>query len=82
MSYDIKTIDALVREFGGNTAIAEWLGITPEAVSMWKLRDNIPSGWHWKFESEASRQGKKIHPAVFGRDEDVAPYLKPARASA
>ena len=81
MSYDIHSIDDLIDELGGPTVMGGWLGITSEAVSNWKARQNIPAGWHWKLAAAARKKGKRVHPRVFGLDEDEAPFLNVAFAA-
>lgn len=81
MSYDITSIDELLDELGGNSSVGRWLGITPEAVANWRARGNIPPGWHWKLATAVMKRGKTIAPAVFGVDEDDAPFLGSASAT-
>lgn len=67
----IRSIDQLVDFFGGNSALAAWLGIDPTAVAQWKLRGQIGSGWHLILLSEVRRRGSDVHiPSVFGLTED------------
>ena len=75
MQYDINTIDELIDELGGGSAVGRWLGITPEAVSMWKARGNIAPGWHMRLAAAVGRKGKTINPEVFGMTEDEAKGL-------
>lgn len=72
MGYDLNSIDEVVRELGGNTAIGEWLGIHPEAVSMWKARGQIATGWHLRIAAAVKRKRKSVNPSVFGLSEDEA----------
>jgi hypothetical protein len=64
--YDIQTIDDLIRELGGNTAVAEWLDISQEAVCNWKRRGVIATGWHMRLAAAARRKGRTVNPEVFG----------------
>lgn len=76
MTYDINTIYELVDTLGGDTKIATWLGISQSAVSQWKLRNQIATGWHIRLLAELTRRGKTVNPAVFGlTSDDLAPLL-------
>jgi hypothetical protein len=46
--YDIETIDGLISALGGDTAVANDLGISQPAVANWKVRGEIPGGWHMR----------------------------------
>ena len=72
MIYDVNSIDDMVRELGGNTAVAEWLDISQEAVSNWKSRGAIPPGWHLRLVASMRRRGRTVNPALFGITEDEA----------
>lgn len=72
MAYDINTIDDLIEEMGGNTALGDWLDITPEAVSNWKRRNAIATGWHLRLDMEMRKRGKSVNPSVFGLEPDAA----------
>lgn len=69
MSYEITSIDELVATLGGDTAVAEWLGISQPAVANWKARGTIGSGWHLRLLAEVRRRGITIDPRVFGLTE-------------
>ena len=76
MQYDINSIYELVDTLGGDTKVASWLGISQSAVSQWKLRGQIATGWHIRLLAELTRRGKTINPAVFGlTSDDLAPLL-------
>jgi hypothetical protein len=64
--YDIKTIDGLISELGGDTVLAADLDISQPAVANWKVRGEIPSGWHMRLYARVIAMGKTIDPAVFG----------------
>jgi hypothetical protein len=68
--YDIRTIDELVALLGGDTVVADWLGISQGAVGNWKQRRFIPPGWHMRLLAETRRRGKTIDPEVFGMHEN------------
>lgn len=81
MRHDIETIEELISTLGGPTVIAEWLGISQEAVSNWKIRQSIPPGWHWKLAGAVYRKGQSINTkTVFGVDPEDAPFLTAAVA--
>lgn len=75
MSNLIETIDDLIDELGGTTAVAKRCDIAPEAVSNWKRRGQIATGWHMRLAADVKRKGKMIHPDVFGMSEDDARVL-------
>lgn len=75
MTYDINSIPELVEEFGGDTKLAERLGITQGAVSNWKARNCIAHGWHMRLFADIRGRGKTVSPDVFGMSEDDAPEL-------
>ena len=62
----LTTIDDIISAMGGPSELAELLDVTQQAVSMWKVRGEIPSGWHYRLHLEALRRGCVINPAVFG----------------
>ncbi len=64
--YDIKTIESLITELGGDTVLAADLDISQPAVANWKVRGEIPSGWHMRLYARVIAMGKTIDPAVFG----------------
>lgn len=70
MSYDVNSIGELVWAFGGDTEVARWLGITQPAVANWKVRSQIPPGWHLRLWARAKREGRSVNPAIFGFDVD------------
>lgn len=70
MGYDIDSIIGLVDAFGGDSAVARWLGVTQPAVANWKARNNIPVGWHTRFSRRAKAEGLTINPVIFGFDDD------------
>lgn len=78
--YDIDTIDALVDELGGDSRLAEDLGISQPAVANWKARGQIGAGWHMRLLAKVFERGKTINPAVFGMSEREAKALFPKRA--
>lgn len=62
----LKTVDELIDAFGGNSVLADWLGIGDTAVSNWRDRKSIPSGWHLRLYLEAESRGLSIDPKLFG----------------
>lgn len=68
----IKTIDELVDEFGGDTSLADFLGISQSAVAQWKVRKQIAAGWHLRLLAELTKRGRSAHPSVFGLTEAEA----------
>lgn len=83
MRYDINSIDDLVDELGGNVRIGSWLGISSEAVSMWKARRHIAPGWHLRLAAALRRRGRSVNPEVFGMtEEEAAGLLSPETTAA
>jgi hypothetical protein len=81
MSYDIASIHDLIDALGGDTEVAEWLGIGQPAVGMWKSRDVIGSGWHLRLLAECRRRGLTVDPKVFGLSErDAGDLFRPKEA--
>jgi hypothetical protein len=72
---DIKTIEQLVDFFGGDTALADMLGISQPAVAQWKSRGHIGSGWHLRLYAEIRRKGATVEPSVFGLTREEAAGL-------
>jgi hypothetical protein len=52
----ITTIQELVRELGGPSAMGRYLGVTPEAVSNWQRRGHIPSQWYKRLRRDLLEQ--------------------------
>ena len=64
--YDITTIEDLISALGGDTVVAAWLDISQPAVANWKVRGEIPGGWHMRLFARVVGMGMTIDPAVFG----------------
>jgi len=64
--YDIQSIEGLVSALGGDTAVAAWLGVSQPAIANWKVRGEIPGGWHMRLFARVVGMGLTIDPAVFG----------------
>jgi len=62
----ISSIPDVIAIMGGASSLAEMLDVTQQAVSMWKVRGEIPAGWHYRLHVEALRRGYEIDPSVFG----------------
>lgn len=81
----IETIDELVDFLDGPTAIGDWLGIRPSAVSNWSASGVIPSGWHLRLFLECLRRGVVPDPVLFGVTEEevrvVAQRFRPPRTN-
>lgn len=75
--YHIRSIDELITALGGDTVVADWLGISQPAVANWKVRGQIASGWHLRLLAETRRRGLSVDPAVFDLREDEAGDLFP-----
>ena len=51
------SIRKIVDKFGGQSALAELVGVKQSAIAYWVKKGNIPSKWHPKIMSLASDQG-------------------------
>jgi hypothetical protein len=71
----LETIQDVIAALGGPSDLAEMLDVTQQAVSMWKVRGEIPAGWHYRLHIEALRRGYEIDPSVFGM---VDPFVRSA----
>lgn len=67
---DIKTIDDLIDALGGDSVLADALGISQPAVAMWKQRGNIAASWHLRLLVMLKRKGLSVSPEVFGLTAD------------
>lgn len=67
--YDINTIDDLVDALGGDSVLAESLGISQPAVANWKVRQQIGAGWHMRLFARLAELGMTVNPTVFGLSE-------------
>lgn len=72
---EITTIDALIDALGGDTAVANWLGISQPAVANWKVRGQIASGWHLRILARLKQEGRRVDPALFGLSREEAEGL-------
>lgn len=59
--------DQLYEALGGVDTICEWLGISRQAVYMWKGRKTVPAHLHLRVLSEARRLGVTVDEVVFGK---------------
>ena len=64
----LRTVDDVIDAFGGNTVVADWLGIGTSAVCNWRERQSIPPGWHLRFYLEAEARGLRIDLNLFGME--------------
>lgn len=80
--YDVKTIDQLIDKLGGDTVLADALGVSQPAVANWKVRGQIAAGWHLRLLAEARRRSLTVAPGVFGLSEDEARGLFQSDANA
>lgn len=71
----IATIAELIAELGGDTEVADWLGISQSAVAHWKLRNQIGAGWHLRILAEAADRDLEVDPSVFGLSPTEAASL-------
>lgn len=75
MQHSMEPIDSihdLIEMLGGASELGRHLGISQEAVSMWRVRGEIPSGWHFELFIEARSRGFDVSPSVFGYVDDAS----------
>lgn len=71
--FDITSIDELIEALGGDTAVASELGISQPAVANWKVRGEIPGGWHMRLFARVTARGMTMDTcSVFGLPEAEA----------
>ena len=68
MQKEIASVEQLIDVLGGPTDVGKWLGIKQSAVSNWKLRGEIPPGWHLRLYFAAKDRGFALRKDVFGYD--------------
>lgn len=62
----VRTIPALIAALGGREAVADYAGVTVEAVVRWERSNFLPPGWQHRFVTKARRRGYKVDPEMFG----------------
>lgn len=73
----ITSIDDLVEFFGGDSKLAEMIGLDQSAIAQWKRRGSIGSGWHLRLLAELTKRGATADPVVFGlAPEDARPLFE------
>ena len=70
----ITTVDEFVRAAGGNKSLAAYFNVEPNAISMWKEREVIPSRHILKAQALALANGLTLAPQIF------IPRMKPRKA--
>ena len=71
----IQTIESLVDELGGPSAVGELFGIVPSAVCNWDEKGVIPRGWHLPLIIELKRRRLRYDPTLFGLSPEQARIL-------
>jgi len=61
----IRNIDELIDLVGGTTAVAAKTGVTPPAVSNWRVRGFIPPEFFVIFSEEARARGRAVDVGLF-----------------
>lgn len=72
-----RDISELIDALGGPTELACWVGLGRTAVVNWRMRGEIPPGWHLRLVAEARRRHITIDPQVFGLSDKDADALGP-----
>ncbi len=70
----VATIDELLAAFGGPSKLAKLLHVSQSAISLWKIRETVPPGWHVRLLIEADRRNITLSPTLFkieGEDAKV-----------
>lgn len=81
--YDINSIDELVDVLGGDTVLSARLGISQPGVANWKVRGQIPPGWHMRLFADVRKKGLTLNPDVFGMTaEEFGPLAETRRVHA
>jgi hypothetical protein len=62
----IGSVDELVSELGGTTAVAKIASVLPSAVSNWRTRGFIPADKFLLFEVELAKRNKTAERRIFG----------------
>lgn len=81
----IRSIDELIDCLGGREAVGRLLGIGGNGVSMWKVRGEIPRGFHLDLFLECGRLGFVIDPKLLDLKSNAFAHVvfvpKPPRPS-
>lgn len=64
----LKSVSEVIAALGGPTVIGDRFNIGQNAVSNWKIRQEIPPGWHLRIYLSVRQTGADIDPRVFGLD--------------
>lgn len=75
MAQIIRTISELIEALGGDGVVSEKYDVSRQAISNWKSRNHIATGFHLKFYAETKRRGLNVCPSIFGLDEEDAKFL-------
>jgi hypothetical protein len=70
--HEISTIDELVDALGGDTAVARWLNLSQPAVANWKVRGEVPAGWHLRIFARLKQERRMVDPVIFGLTREEA----------
>lgn len=59
----METLEIAITAAGGVGKLAEKLGIKPNVISNWRLRNSIPRGWELVLRDRFGRKAKRKQPA-------------------
>ena len=62
----ITSIAQFVDRLGGKPAVADFLGVSTNAVSNWIADEFIPKGWHLELWFKGMELGLRVPPQLFG----------------
>ncbi len=71
MAEQINSVQEIVERLGGPTKLSQKLGISQPTVSIWIMRNKIPSRWFLAIMALLNKEGCTAVPKIFG--------MKPAR---
>ena len=54
----METLDHAINAAGGITRLAEKLGIRPNVISNWRMRNSVPRAWEMVLQSRFPRHKK------------------------
>lgn len=57
---NISTVNELIDELGGTTAVAKLFGVGSSAVSNWRKAERFPAGVHYLISRLATERGIKL----------------------
>lgn len=78
---EIDSPKALIGLFGSQSALAEEIGATRSAVSMWVSRGAFPADWFHLIEQAVQKKGASLSRCIFNFRQQELPSGKPTEAA-